>query len=74
MRTDAIGAQQGPAAFELSGHPLFTVMPIYILKLLSRDPSPAVNVVAIVVILLSAVPVYLATRLSADTGVAGGRT
>jgi len=49
-------------------------LPIYILKLLSRDPSPAVNVVAIVVILLSAVPVYLATRLSSDTGVAGGRT
>ncbi|MDQ2965825.1 MAG: ABC transporter permease [Chloroflexota bacterium] len=49
-------------------------LPIYILKLLSRDPSPAVNVVAIIVILLSAVPVYLATRLSSDTGVAGGRT
>ena len=49
-------------------------LPIYILKLLSRDPSPAVNVVAIVVILLSAVPVYIATRLSSDTGVAGGRT
>jgi putative spermidine/putrescine transport system permease protein len=48
-------------------------LPIYILKLLSRDPSPAVNVVAIVVILLSAVPVYVATRLSSDTGVAGGR-
>jgi putative spermidine/putrescine transport system permease protein len=49
-------------------------LPIYILKLLSRDPSPAVNVVAIIVILLSAIPVYLATRLSSDTGVAGGRT
>jgi putative spermidine/putrescine transport system permease protein len=48
-------------------------LPIYILKLLSRDPSPAVNVIAIVVILLSAVPVYIATRLSSDTGVAGGR-
>ncbi|HEY7591227.1 MAG TPA: ABC transporter permease [Candidatus Limnocylindrales bacterium] len=48
-------------------------LPIYILKLLSRDPSPAVNVLAVVVILLSAVPVYLATRLSSDTGAAGGR-
>jgi putative spermidine/putrescine transport system permease protein len=48
-------------------------VPIYILKLLSRDPSPAVNVLAVIVILLSAIPVYLAQRLSSDTGVAGGR-
>jgi putative spermidine/putrescine transport system permease protein len=49
-------------------------LPIYILKLLSRDPSPVVNVIAVVVIALSTIPVYVATRLSADTGAtAGGR-
>jgi putative spermidine/putrescine transport system permease protein len=48
-------------------------LPIYILKLLSRDPSPAVNVIAVVVILLSAVPVYLAQRVSSDVGATAGR-
>jgi putative spermidine/putrescine transport system permease protein len=48
-------------------------LPIYILKLLSRDPSPAVNVIAVVVILLSAVPVYVAQRVSADAGATAGR-
>jgi putative spermidine/putrescine transport system permease protein len=47
-------------------------VPIYILKLLSRDPSPVVNVVAVIVIALSTIPVYLASRLS--TGVVGART
>ena len=49
-------------------------LPIYILKLLSRDPSPVVNVIAVVVILLSTVPVYISTRLSADAGATAGRT
>jgi putative spermidine/putrescine transport system permease protein len=48
-------------------------LPIYILKLLSRDPSPAVNVIAVIVIVLSAVPVYLAQRLSSDVGATAGR-
>jgi putative spermidine/putrescine transport system permease protein len=43
-------------------------LPIWILSQLSRSPSPVVNVVAVVVILLSAIPVYLATRLTADEG------
>ena len=51
-----------------------STLPIYILKLLSRDPSPVVNVIAVVVILLSTVPVYVSTRLSADAGVTAGRT
>ncbi len=50
-------------------------LPIYILNLLQRDPSPVVNVVAVIVIGLSTIPVYIATRLTGDTGaVAGGRT
>jgi putative spermidine/putrescine transport system permease protein len=50
-------------------------LPIYILNLLQRDPSPVVNVVAVIVIGLSTIPVYVATRLTGDTGaVAGGRT
>jgi len=48
-------------------------LPIYILKLLSRDPSPTVNVIAVVVIVLSAIPVYLAQRLSSDAGATAGR-
>ena len=49
-------------------------LPIYILQLLSRDPSPVVNVVAIVVIALSTIPVYVATRLTSGSGtVAAGR-
>jgi putative spermidine/putrescine transport system permease protein len=47
-------------------------VPIYILKLLSRDPSPVVNVVAVIVIALSTIPVYVASRLS--SGVVGART
>lgn len=49
-------------------------VPIYILKLLSRDPSPVVNVVAVIVIALSTIPVYVATRVSGGGTVAGGRT
>ncbi|HEU0236668.1 MAG TPA: ABC transporter permease [Candidatus Limnocylindrales bacterium] len=48
-------------------------LPIYILKLLSRDPSPTVNVIAVVVIVLSAIPVYVAQRLSSDAGATAGR-
>ena len=49
-------------------------VPIYILNLLQRDPSPVVNVVAVIVIALSTIPVYIATRLTGETGaVAGGR-
>jgi putative spermidine/putrescine transport system permease protein len=49
-------------------------LPIWILAQLARSPSPVVNVVAVVVILLSAIPVYIASRLSSATGVGGGRT
>ena len=48
-------------------------LPIWILAQLARAPSPVVNVVAVIVILLSAIPVYLASRLSSATGVGGGR-
>jgi putative spermidine/putrescine transport system permease protein len=49
-------------------------VPIFILALLSRAPSPVVNVAAVIVILLSAIPVYIAARLTSDEGtVAGGR-
>jgi putative spermidine/putrescine transport system permease protein len=48
--------------------PNFT-LPIWILNNLSRpNQLPVVNVVAVVLILLSTIPVYLATRLSRDTG------
>ena len=51
-------------------------LPIWILTNLSRpNQLPIVNVVAVLVILLSAIPVYLAQRLSRDTsGVAGPAT
>jgi len=50
-------------------------VPIYILNLLQRDPSPVVNVVAVIVIALSTVPVYIATRLTGEAGsLTGGRT
>jgi putative spermidine/putrescine transport system permease protein len=51
-------------------------LPIWILTNLSRpNQLPIVNVVAVFVILLSAVPVYLAQRLSRDTsGIAGPAT
>jgi putative spermidine/putrescine transport system permease protein len=50
-------------------------LPIWILANLHLpNQRPIVNVVAVVVILLSAVPVYLAQRLSTDAGAtAGGR-
>jgi putative spermidine/putrescine transport system permease protein len=48
--------------------PDFT-LPIWILNNLSRpNQLPVVNVVAVFLILLSTIPVYLATRLSRDTG------
>ncbi len=44
-------------------------LPIWILSNLSRpNQLPVVNVVAVVLILLSTIPVYVATRLSRDTG------
>jgi putative spermidine/putrescine transport system permease protein len=44
-------------------------LPIWILNNLSRpNQLPVVNVVAVVLILLSTIPVYLATRLTRDTG------
>lgn len=50
-------------------------LPIWILSNLSRpNQRPIVNVVAVVLILLSAAPVYLASRLSGSTGVGGSRT
>ena len=51
-------------------------LPIWILTNLSRpNQLPIVNVVAVLVILLSAIPVYLAQRLSRDTsGIAGPAT
>jgi len=51
-------------------------LPLWILTNLSRpNQLPIVNVVAVLVILLSAVPVYFAQRLSRDTsGVAGPAT
>jgi putative spermidine/putrescine transport system permease protein len=50
-------------------------LPIWILNNLSRpNQLPIVNVVALAVILLSAIPVYLAQRLTADPLGAAGRT
>jgi putative spermidine/putrescine transport system permease protein len=44
-------------------------LPIWILSNLSRpNQLPVVNVVAVFLILLSTIPVYLATRLTRDTG------
>ena len=44
-------------------------LPIWILNNLSRpNQLPVVNVVAVFLILLSTIPVYLATRLTRDTG------
>jgi putative spermidine/putrescine transport system permease protein len=48
-------------------------LPIWILANLHLpNQRPIVNVVAVLVILLSAVPVYLAQRLSTDAGATGG--
>jgi putative spermidine/putrescine transport system permease protein len=50
-------------------------LPIWIFSHLRQtNQRPIVNVVAVVLILLSAAPVYLATRLSGSTGVGGSRT
>jgi putative spermidine/putrescine transport system permease protein len=47
-------------------------LPIWILTNLSRpNQLPIVNVVAVLVILLSAIPVYFAARLSRDAGAVG---
>ena len=49
-------------------------LPIWILTNLELpNQRPIVNVVAVLVILLSAIPVYLAQRLSSDGGTAPGR-
>ncbi len=53
-------------------------LPIWILNNLSRpNQLPIVNVVGMLVILISAIPVYIASRLASDScgsaaGVAGG--
>ena len=50
-------------------------IPIWIFNHLRQaNQRPIVNVVAVVLILLSAAPVYLASRLSGSTGVGGSRT
>jgi putative spermidine/putrescine transport system permease protein len=50
-------------------------LPIWIFgHLRQTNQRPIVNVVAVVLILLSAAPVYLASRLSGSTGVGGSRT
>ena len=50
-------------------------LPIWILSNLSRpNQRPIVNVVAVALIVLSAAPVYVASRLSGSTGVGGSRT
>ena len=50
-------------------------LPIWILSNLARpNQRPIVNVVAVALIVLSAAPVYLASRLSGSTGVGGSRT
>jgi putative spermidine/putrescine transport system permease protein len=49
-------------------------LPIWILRNLSRpNQLPVVNVVAVVVILLSIIPVWIAQRLTRDAGVIGSR-
>jgi putative spermidine/putrescine transport system permease protein len=50
-------------------------IPIWIFNHLHQaNQRPIVNVVALFLVLLSAVPVYVAQRLASDsTGVAGGR-
>jgi len=49
-------------------------LPIWILQNLSRpNQLPVVNVVALLVVLLSAIPVYVAQRLSNETGLLRGR-
>ena len=49
-------------------------LPIWILRNLSRpNQLPVVNVVAVIVILLSIIPVWMAQRLTSDAGVIGSR-
>ena len=49
-------------------------LPIWILRNLSRpNQLPVVNVVAVIVILLSIIPVWMAQRLTRDAGVIGSR-
>jgi len=49
-------------------------LPLWILQNLSRpNQLPIINVVAILVILLSAIPVYVAQRLTSETAVLGSR-
>lgn len=48
-------------------------LPMWILSAIQRPTElPVVNVVALVLIVVSVIPVYVATRIS--SGVAGGRT
>lgn len=49
-------------------------LPLWILQNLSRpNQLPVVNVVALLVVLLSAIPVYIAQRLTQESGVLGHR-
>ena len=49
-------------------------VPIWILSNLSRpNQLPVVNVVALLLVLLSAVPVYIASRLTQESGILRGR-
>ena len=49
-------------------------LPIWIFSSLARpDDQPIVNVVALFVILVSIIPVYLATRLAGSRGITGER-
>ncbi|MEX2464578.1 MAG: ABC transporter permease, partial [Gaiellaceae bacterium] len=49
-------------------------IPIWILSNLSRpNQLPVVNVVALLLVLLSAVPVYIASRLTQESGILRGR-
>jgi putative spermidine/putrescine transport system permease protein len=50
-------------------------VPMWILSAIQRPAElPVVNVVALVLVVLSVIPVWLAQRLGSDAGVAGGRT
>ena len=49
-------------------------IPMWILSAIQRPAElPVVNVVALVLIVLSVIPVWLATRISEDGATAGGR-
>jgi putative spermidine/putrescine transport system permease protein len=50
-------------------------IPMWILTAIQRPTElPVVNVVALILVVLSVIPVYLAQRLGSEAGVAGGRT